>query len=180
MHFLNPNASVATLIVETINSPSPELGQISILRLNTSTVIMISLPHLLADISSIPWVAIVAIAGGLLIGPIVIFIVFNSIHRRHQLWHETARVALEKGQPLPPMPADVAPPPSLPPKPANDIRSGLVLIAVGAGLYLFLGSLVSQSMGYVGAIPGFIGIALLLFGLFNRNSISDQPPLDRS
>ena len=141
---------------------------------------MILLPHLLADFSSIPWVAIIAVGGGILIGPIIIFITFNSIHRRQQLWHETARIALEKGQPLPPMPADFAPPPSQPPKPANDIRSGLVLIAVGAGLYLFLGALVSKSMGYVGAIPGFIGIALLLFGLLNRNSKSNQPPLDRS
>jgi hypothetical protein len=144
---------------------------------------MIHFPHFLAafgDFSSIPWVAIFSIIGAFLVGPVVIFIVFSSIHRRHELWHETARVALEKGQPLPPMPADVAPPPSEPAKPANDIRSGLILIAVGAGLYLFLGALMGQSMGYVGAIPGFIGIALLLFGLLNARSKPDQPPTDRS
>jgi Domain of unknown function (DUF6249) len=140
---------------------------------------MISLPHVLADFSNLPWVALVSIVGSFLIAPIVIFIVFRSIQRRHELWHETARVALEKGQPLPPMPADVAPP-SEPAKPANDIRSGLILVAVGAGLYVFLGSLVNRSMGYVGAIPGFIGMALLFFGLLNRSSKSNPPPSDRS
>ena len=140
---------------------------------------MISLPNVLADFSSIPWVAIVSIVGSFLIGPIVIFIVFRSIQRRHELWHETARVALEKGQPLPPMPADVAPSPEQA-MPTNDIRTGLILIAGGAGLYLFLGSLISRSMGYVGAIPGFIGVALLLFGLLSRGSKPNPPPSDRS
>jgi hypothetical protein len=144
---------------------------------------MIHFPQVLGaigDFTNMPWVAIISIIGAFLIGPVVIFIVFSSIHRRHELWHDTARVALEKGQPLPPMPADVAPPPPQPAKPANDIRSGLILIAVGAGLYLFLGSLVGQSMGYVGAIPGFIGIALLLFGLLNVRSKSGQSPTDPS
>jgi len=135
----------------------------------------------LADISTIPWVAIVAIIGGVLMGPVVIFIVFQSIQRRHQLWHETARVALEKGQPLPPMPADVAPPPPVENKPGGDIRTGLILIATGAGLFLFLNTLVGRGLGFVGAIPGFIGVALLLFGVIsaaiaNRN----RPPADRS
>ncbi len=136
-------------------------------------------PLLLADISNLPWVAIIAVAGGLLIGPIIIFIVFSSIQRRQELWHETARVALEKGQPLPPMPADVAPPPAET-QPPNDIRTGMVLIAVGAGLYLFLGTLFGPGFGYVGAIPGFIGAALLLFGLLNAFfKRKDQPPSAR-
>ena len=135
---------------------------------------------LLADLSSIPWVAVIAVAGSFVIGPIVIYIVFSSIQRRQELWHETARVALEKGQPLPPMPADVAPPAAQAQQP-NDVRSGMVLIAVGAGLYLFLNTLVGRGLGYVGAIPGFIGVALLLFGLlsafFKRK---DLPPSGRS
>jgi hypothetical protein len=134
----------------------------------------------LADITSIPWVAIVSIVGSFLMGPVVIFIVFQSIQRRHQLWHETARVALEKGQPLPPMPADVAPPPPSDTKPGNDIRTGLILIATGAGLFLFLNALVGRGLGLVGAIPGFIGVALLLFGLLNAATKRGGPPTDRS
>ena len=134
----------------------------------------------LADISSIPWVAIVSIVGGMFMGPVVIFIVFRSIQQRHQLWHETARIALEKGQPLPPMPADVAPPPPTEDKPANDIRTGLILIATGAGLFLFLNALVGRGLGLVGAIPGFIGVALLLFGLLNAATKRGGPPAGRS
>jgi hypothetical protein len=136
--------------------------------------------HFLAAFSDIPWVAIVAIVGSFLMGPVVIFIVFQSIQRRHQLWHETARVALEKGQPLPPMPADVAPPPPTETKPSNDIRTGLILIATGAGLFIFLNTLVGRGLGLVGAIPGFIGLALLLFGTLNTALKRNRPPTDRS
>ena len=151
--------------------------------ISTSTLTAMT-PHLLADFSNIPWVALVAIIGSFLVGPIVIFVVFRFAHRRHELWHETARVALEKGQPLPPMPDDMQPKPPLPTcaEKANDLRSGLVLIAVGAGLYLFLGSLVGRGLGLVGAIPGFIGVALLLNALlsaiFKRKdtSAAERPP----
>lgn len=81
--------------------------------------------------------------------------------RREKMWHETTRLALEKGQPLP----------------ANwseahsrcgrggaswDIRRGLVLIAVGAALAIAL----HPHERLWAAVPGFIGIAFLLFGLF--------------
>ena len=60
------------------------------------------------------------------------------------------------------------------------MRAGLILIAVGGGLYLFLNALVGRALGLVGAIPGFIGVALLLYAtlslLFNRK---DAPPADR-
>lgn len=134
---------------------------------------------LLADLSHIPWVALLAIGLSIPIGPIVIYIVFRAAQRRQELWHETARVALEKGQPLPPMPPDMLQQP-VKEKPSNDIRSGLILIAVGAGLYLFLGTLVSPGLGYVGAIPGFIGIALLGFGIVHALVKRDGPPADRS
>jgi hypothetical protein len=136
---------------------------------------------LLADLSSLPWIAIIAIIGSFLMGPVIIFIVFQSIQRRQQMWHDTARVALEKGQPLPPMPADVAPPKADPtPRARNDVRTGLILIAVGAGLYVFLGTLVGRGLGLVGAIPGFIGIALFLFGLVEAFSgPKNNPPPDQ-
>jgi len=130
---------------------------------------MLSLLHnLLADISTMPWVALVSIIGSFIMGPVVIFIVFRSIQQRQQMWHETARMAIERGQPLPPMPADVQPPADEPPSKFNDLRAGLVLMGVGLGLFLFLGALISRPLGYVGAIPGFIGVALVISSFFNR------------
>ena len=101
--------------------------------------------------------------------------------KRHQLWHETARIALEKGQPIP----------SDEPigcewrggrgwggwwSPWFELRRGLVLLAVGAALYL---ALPDNGKAYA-AIPAFIGAAMLLFGLFSFLK-SDKPsdPRDR-
>ena len=99
-------------------------------------------------------------------------------HRRQALWHETARIALEKGQPLPPLQDEPADEPDVREK--NDFRAGLVLVAVGAGLYLFLNALIGPAFGLVGAIPGFIGLALLLYAslnaLFGRK---DKPIAER-
>lgn len=133
----------------------------------------------LADINLFQLIPLVAIIGSLVIGPLIIYIVFRATQRRHELWHETARVALEKGQPPPPLPAEMTAAPE-PAKPANDIRSGLILMAVGAGLYLFLNALLGRAMGLVGAIPGFIGLAMFGFGVvtaaFKRK---ETPPTDR-
>lgn len=107
-------------------------------------------------------------------------------HRRQALWHETAKIALEKGQPLPPL-QDQETSPSWETSKSrenkdNDFRSGLVLIAVGAGLYFFLTALVGRGLGLVGAIPGFIGVALLLYALLNalfgrkEKPSADRPP----
>ena len=96
--------------------------------------------------------------GGLIIGLVLPIAAIYFYHRRQQLWHETARIALEKGQPLPMLPENV----STVKSPGNDIRSGLILIAVGAGLIVFF---YYSWLRYLGAIPGCIGVALLLYGV---------------
>jgi len=100
----------------------------------------------------------------LILGGVIVVSALYFHNRRRELWHQTARLALEKGQPLPILPDDDTPRSADSGSAANDIRAGLVLIAVGVGLYLFLGNFISRALGYVGAIPGFIGVALLLFG----------------
>lgn len=141
------------------------------------------LTPLLASLESLPWIAIIAVGGGMLIAIVVIVGGLIIAHHRQKLWHETARLALEKGQALP---AQLDEAPQSQPRqrtdgPGRDLRRGLILIATGAGLYLFLDALVGRALGYVGAIPGFIGVALLLYGMLSAIFKSkDTPPADRS
>lgn len=111
-------------------------------------------------------------------------------HRQRQSWHETARIALEKGQPVPPMPKDDGQKQhhdrdrGARELTQHDVRRGLVLIAVGAGLWLMLGGLPGAgNLRYIGAIPGFIGVALLLHALliamFGQKSQPPQNPPPR-
>jgi hypothetical protein len=105
-------------------------------------------------------------------------------NRRTEQWHQTARLALEKGQPLP-TPPDADNETKDPRREAsNDVRSGLILIGVGIGLYVFLAKFISPGLGAVGAIPGAIGVAMLLYHaarlVFCDDRPSDTPPTPRS
>ena len=88
---------------------------------------------------------------------------------RERLWHETARIALEKGQPVPLILGndELA---IQAPRPRNDLRAGLILIAVSVGLMLqpwrFNDAGHSfNPIAFGAAIPGCIGVALLLNAL---------------
>ena len=120
---------------------------------------------------------------GLVVGAVIAVFAMHFHNVRRQMWHETARVALEKGQPIPPM----ADEPKLDQRAAsaagrNDIRTGFILIGVGAGLYIFFDMIGASPMSGVGAIPGLIGVALLVYAFlsylfFRRNSDpSARPP----
>lgn len=127
------------------------------------------------------WIAVIAIAGGIVIAVVAIVGGLITANRRQAMWHETARVALEKGQPMPKSPDDEAEEREEKNSEGGDIRAGLILIAVGGGLYLFLSSIGGSKIGYVGAIPGFIGVALLVFGMITLGyKRKDPPPSDRS
>lgn len=124
----------------------------------------------------------IAIAG-LLFGGTIAVVAMILHHRRQRLWHETARIALEKGQPIPALREDeLAPQP--PPgmsyaewlrlrrehERGHGLRGGLVLIAVGVGMLLMLGP-----GNYVGAIPGLIGVALIVSALLERFMSRREP-----
>jgi hypothetical protein len=138
-------------------------------------------PLPLADISNLPWIAIIAIIGSFLIAIVGMVAGLWFAQRRQQMWHETARIALEKGQPLPQLPG-AAVTPKQPFNSGNDFRSGLIMIATGVGLYLFFDALMGRRMAYLGAIPGLIGVALLLYAVLNSlfgrkaSSPADRPP----
>ena len=79
--------------------------------------------------------------------------------QKRRLRHELLRVALEKGQPLPPELLDEAPRR----RSRDDRRSGLVSIAVGVGVYLLFRAIaVWPGLQWIGVVPVLIGVALLL------------------
>jgi len=146
--------------------PAPTLGLIDV----SEHVI-----GLVALIGSLGFVAVMALA------------VFHFQSKKRQMWHETARIALEKGQPLPPMPKTdeelaLTPPPgaSLAEWEAvqrarerrGSLKGGLIALAVGIGLYVMMG----PDAGKVGAIPGLIGVALIVHALIERLPADNRRP----
>ncbi len=91
-------------------------------------------------------------------------------HRARQMRHETIRLALEKGQPLPP---DVLG------SPRQDLTRGVRLIALGIGLAVFL-YVVVPSQGLHGH-HGVWGVGLILVAIGAGHLVSHwltrgQPP----
>jgi hypothetical protein len=115
-------------------------------------------------------------------------VVLVPIYLRYQekgRMHETLRLAYEKGQPVPPelieaLQSNVST--KMPASPERDLRSGLVLVAVGIGFCalgygLWYGLMsTSETAAYIsggviagfGAIPGLIGIAYLILWFLRR------------
>lgn len=91
--------------------------------------------------------------------PIAIVALFVALrHRRNRMMHETLRAMVEKGVPIPP---ELLATGGAMPGASNgahhaykDLRWGLVLIALGGGLYIVAGK--------IALIPLFIGVALLI------------------
>lgn len=146
---LNPNAALTTLTHVTQTMHSHPL-------------------QLLADFSPGQLSGLLIPVAAIIVGGIIAISGMYFHHRRKELWHQTARVALEKGQPLPPMDRheDEEPEPARAEREMaqHDVRGGMVLIAVGIGLWMML-SAIHPPLRFVGAIPGCIGIALLLFAI---------------
>ncbi len=88
---------------------------------------------------------------------LIVGIVFYAVHRDNRLRHETIRMALEKGQPLPP---ELLDPVKQHDPIMRDLRRGLLLIGLGLGLGLFF-AVIGEPEWAIGFIPGFMGVAYL-------------------
>jgi hypothetical protein len=96
----------------------------------------------------------------------IVSIVSYSRHRRLKMQHETMRAMIEKGMPIPPelltKPNPDSPTQDRPYHVRNDLRGGLILVGLGAGLMMIAGK--------VGLILVFIGAARLVVWLIeDRN-----------
>jgi hypothetical protein len=77
-------------------------------------------------------------------------------HRARQMRHETIRLALEKGQPLPP---EVLRPPR------SDLARGVRLIALGIGLSAFLYLIAPSHVGLHGRHGNVWAVGLILVAI---------------
>ena len=95
-------------------------------------------------------------------------------HRRKELLlrnaHSERMMALEKGMPIPEMPADLVDLDT--PNAAGSMRSGLALTLVGVVLYFAIRQFIDEDMGLFGLIPTAVGIANLVYAavLWRRES----------
>jgi len=74
---------------------------------------------------------------------------------------DTSRIALEKGQAVPP---ELLSPSGKAQTPRDDRRTGGILVAVAIGVFIFLTMFGLGNLAYAAAIPGCLGVAFLLLG----------------
>ncbi len=114
-------------------------------------------------------IGLVAVVLSLGMPVLIVGIIFFFKARSNADKQKTLRMAIEKSDTLPPEFLESLKSLQKAPKtPANDVRAGLILIAIALGLVALdflshdydLGGLSG-----VAAIPGFIGVALLILGI---------------
>ena len=103
---------------------------------------------------TLQWLAAVALPVG------IVAIVLTFGHRRQKLAHETMRLMIQKGLPVP---TELINPPRPVKPPKSDLRRGLIWLAVGIGsAILSLKTFEDSGLWALGLIPAFIGVAYLL------------------
>jgi hypothetical protein len=123
----------------------------------------------------IPVIAILSVFGS----PVVIIgLFFYFRHRRNSMLHETLRAMVEKGVPIPPEllaggGAALANNFNAARRGITDLRNGLILIGVGAGI-MALGS--EAGFAKLGLIPLFIGVAMIVAWLIGNKMKAKQIP----
>ncbi len=103
----------------------------------------------------------------------IIAIIFFFVGRAHADKQKTLRMAIERSDNLSPEVMNALQSMQKKPKtPMNDVRAGLILMAVAGGLvlwrYLDHGE-VGGGLAGIAAVPGMIGVALLILGIIGLN-----------
>lgn len=104
----------------------------------------------------------------------IVAIIFFFNARSNAEKQKTLRMAIEKSDTLPPeLLSQLQTMQKKPKTPMNDVRAGLILIAVASGMaiwnYVDNGYSIDGFAGFA-AIPGLIGLALLILGIIGLNS----------
>ena len=116
------------------------------------------------DSDDVPWIAIpIVLIVFLTIFGLPVAIVGTILYfsfSKSRAMHKTVRMMVEKGQPVPE--ALLNPPPVI--RQRSDLRRGVVLLMVGAGLMVFFGAVNEWEGGAwsLGIIPFLIGLGYLL------------------
>lgn len=116
----------------------------------------------------VSWIPLILPLAGIALGAVAIISSLYFAHRNRLMKHETIRLALEKGQPIPDSLINESDHAGRVKRPRNDRRSGLILLGVGVGVYLFFDSVGGNGPHWLGAIPALIGVALLINAFFER------------
>lgn len=127
---------------------------------------------IIAATGGIPNSVLAIAVGGMATGILVSLIVILIDARTKRLRNEIIRIALEKGVPVPP---ELLDPRERAPRPRDDRRTGFIFIAISLGIFTFLALSGLSKFAYVAAIPGCIGIALLLNWSLDRKSRDEAP-----
>jgi len=119
---------------------------------------------------------LIPLAPFLMVVAIVVIPAWLKSRERKEM-QATLRVAIEKGQPLPPEIIDALGKDNVkaPSTAARDLRIGVILLAVSIGIALFgYGVSFKQSdalypIAGMAGIPGMIGLAFIILSFFNKN-----------
>ena len=118
-------------------------------------------------------IPIVAVAGFFITIIVVIAVVSTNGRRKAEDRQKTLRMAIERSDNLSPEVMDALQSMQKKPKtPMNDVRAGLILMAIAGGLMLwrFLDhGEVGGGLAGIAAVPGMIGVALLILGVIGLN-----------
>jgi hypothetical protein len=117
-------------------------------------------------------VPIVIVTVVFLTSAIIVATVFLFLHRAKELKHQTIRLALEKGLPLPPGLLDDG---SKAAPRGNDLSSGVKAVFIGIGIGLFFYFLGHPKLWAIGFIPGFLGLGHLVAHALTGRKPADAP-----
>jgi Flp pilus assembly protein TadB len=107
----------------------------------------------------------------------IVFISHRSRDTRQKQHYELVRLALEKGQPIPRELLQPPEEPSTAAVPRKDLRQGLILLAVGAALFMGAGYGIPF---FVAALVAFIGIALIVSSLIGSRKPNASPLFEQA